>query len=78
MELEAYIRLNMALNSYELQGQVLETILSGQTADISPFAQHGWYNWIKNYGNHVKHPELKEVYGCWLGPSVGIGPAMTS
>ena len=26
----------------------------------------------------MKHPELKEVYGHWLGPSVGIGPAMTS
>ena len=47
LELEAYIQLSMALNSYELQGQVLETILSGQTADISPFVQHGWYDWIK-------------------------------
>ena len=44
LELEAYIQLNTALNSYELQGQVPETILSGQTADISPFMQHGWYD----------------------------------
>ena len=43
LELEVYIHLNTALNSYELQGQVLETILSGQTADISLFVQHGWY-----------------------------------
>ena len=42
LELEAHIQSNMALNSYELQGQVLETILSGQTADISLFVQHGW------------------------------------
>ena len=54
-----------------------ETTLSGQTADISPFVQHGSYNWIKYYDKHVNLPELKEIYGHWLGPSVGIGPAMT-
>ena len=69
---------NTALNSYELQGQVPETILSGQTADISLFVQHGWYDWIRYYDNHVKHPEPKEVYSHWLRPSVGIPPAMTS
>ena len=29
LELECYIRSHMALDNYELQGQVLETILSG-------------------------------------------------
>ena len=78
LELEAYIQLNMALNSYELQGQVLATILSRQTADISPFVQHGWYDWIKYYYNHVRHPEPEEVYSNWLCPSVSIGSVMTS
>ena len=68
----------MALNSYELQGQVLETILSRQTADISPLVQHAWYDWIKYYNNHAKHPKPKQVYGHLLGLSIGIGPAMTS
>ena len=67
----------MALNSYELQGQVLGNMLLGKTADISPFVRHGWYDWIKYYDNHAKHPELKEVYSCWLDPSVGTGPAMS-
>ena len=31
----------------ELDGQVPETIMSGQMADISHFAELGWYNWIK-------------------------------
>ena len=75
---EAYIQLNIALNSYELQGQVLATILSWQTPDISLFVQHGWYDWIKYYYNHVRHPEPEEVYSNWLCPSVSIGSVMTS
>ena len=78
MMLGPYIRSNMVLTFYDLQGQVTQTILSGQTADTSPFVQHGWYDWIKYYDNHAKHPELKEVYGHWFDLSVGIRPGMTS
>jgi len=39
IELQSYIRSHAALDIYELQGQVPETILSGQTADISPFVE---------------------------------------
>jgi len=37
------LRSHTALESYELNNQVPETIVSGQTADISPFAEHAWY-----------------------------------
>ena len=37
VEIEALIRSHTALDIYELQGQVPETLLSGKTADISPF-----------------------------------------
>ena len=40
IDLEALIRSNTALDIYELQGQVPETLLSGQTTDISPFIEH--------------------------------------
>jgi len=43
LELESYLRSHTALESYELNNQVPETIVSGQTADISPFAEHAWY-----------------------------------
>ena len=36
LESEAYIQLNTALNCYELQGKVPETILSGQQFDDAP------------------------------------------
>ena len=78
MELEGYIRSNTALDNYELQGQVPETLLSGQTADISPFIEHGWYDWVKFYDTTAGYPEPREVYGRWLGPAVDVGPAMTS
>ena len=36
LELESYIRSNTAIAHPELDGQVPETIMSGQTADILP------------------------------------------
>ena len=78
LELEGYLRSHTAIDNYELQGQVPETILSGQTADISPFAEHGWYDWVMWYDSEASYPEPKEKLGRWLGPAVDIGPAMTA
>ena len=78
LELESYIRSNTAVTHPELDGQVPETIMSSQTADISPFASHGWSQWIKYYDTVQGYPEHKENLGRWLGPAVDIGPAMTS
>lgn len=57
IELEAYIRSHTALDSYELNGQVPETIVSGQTADISPFIEYGWYDWCKYYDSGQQFPD---------------------
>lgn len=78
LELEAFIRSHTALDHYELNGEVPETLLSGQTADISPFVECGWYDWVKFYDQGAQFPEPKEVYGRWLGPSTDVGPAMTA
>ena len=63
LELESYIRSNTAIPHPELDGQVPETIMSGQTADISPFAALGWYQWIKYYDTVQGYPEHKEILG---------------
>jgi len=63
LELEAYLRSHTALESYELQGQVPETIVSGQTADISPFAEHGWYDWVMWFDSDTAYPKPKELLG---------------
>ena len=78
IELEALIRSHTALDIYELQGQVPETLLSGKTADISPFIEHEWYNFVKWFDHGSSFPEPKEVHGRWLGPSMDIGPAICS
>ena len=76
--MESYIRSHTALDQYELQGQVPETLISGQTADISPFVEFEWYDWIKIWDSEASFSHSKEVYSQWLGPSLDIGPAMTS
>ena len=60
---------------YKLQSEVPETLLTGQTADISPLAEYGWYDWVKYY-DHSTHGE---GLGRWLGPTHdSVGSAMTS
>lgn len=46
LESEAYVRSLTAHEIYKLDRQVPETIVNGETADISPFAIFKWYEWI--------------------------------
>ena len=78
IELETLIQSHTAMDIYELQGKMPETLLSGKTADISPFIEHEWYNFVKWFDHGSSFPEPKEVHGRWLGPSMDIGTAMCS
>jgi len=66
IELQSYIRSHITIAIYELQGQVPETILSGQTSDISPFVECQWYEFVKWFDSGAKFPEPKECYGRCL------------
>ena len=55
-----------------------ETLLSGQTTDISPFIEHEWYDFVKWFDHGSSFPEPKEVHVRWLGSSMEIGPSMRS
>ena len=77
LEREAYIRSLTAHEIYRLDGQVPETIVSGETADISPFAAFGWYDWVLFRDTSVTYPDDTMVLGRDLGPAIDIGPAMT-
>ena len=46
LELESYICSNMAHDIFKLDGRVSETVVSGKTADISPFCQFGFWEWV--------------------------------
>ena len=78
IERRALIRSHTALNRFELQGEVPETVKSGTTADISALCELGWYEWIKFRDTEPSFPEDKEVLGRYLGPALDVGPAMTA
>ena len=72
-----YIRSHTALDIFSLNGQVPETIVSGETADISPFALFKWYEWVMYHDMSIPFPKMPLVLGRNLGPAIDIGPAMT-
>jgi len=78
LELEAFIRSNTASASYRLQGEVPETLISGETADISEIAEFGWYQWGMFRDSSQPFPDERFILGRYLGPSTDIGPAMTA
>ena len=78
LELEAMIQSNTCSDVFELGGEVPETMVSGETSDISPFCQHAWYEWIKFRDTGPNFPDDKELLGRYLGPSIDVGPAMTA
>jgi hypothetical protein len=78
LEMESMIRSNTAHDIYELGGEVPETIMSGETSDISQLCELGWYEWCKFRDVAAPFPQDKMKLGRYLGPSVDIGPAMTA
>ena len=76
--LKSYIRSNTAPDIYSLNGQVPETVMSGETADISFICELGWYDWVKFRDTSEAFPNDKVVLGRYLGPSIDVGPALTA
>ena len=77
LELESYIRSHTAHDIFELKGEVPETMVMGETPDISQFAHLGWYEWVKFRDQVAAFPDAKLELGRYLGPSIDVGPAMT-
>ena len=46
IQLEALIRSHTALDIYGLEGQVPETVMSGQTGDIISLREFEWFEWV--------------------------------
>ena len=46
-ELKSKVISHTARGHYKLQGQVPETMLTGQTVDISHLVEYSWYDWVK-------------------------------
>ena len=78
LEFESYVQSNTWNPRLENNGEVPETIISGETAEVSPLAQLGWYEWCMFRDTAVPFPDDKMILGRYLGPSIDIGPAMTA
>ena len=78
LELEAFIQSNTWNGRYVNQDEVPETIISGETSDISIFAEHSWYEWVMFRDTTVAFPDSKEVLGRYLGPAIDVGSALTA
>ena len=77
-ELAAKIRSHTALKIYGLKGEVPESVITGQTADISHLCEFSWYQWIYFNEPTVSYPKSKERLGRYLGPCPpGLGSVMT-
>ena len=77
LEREAYVRSFTAHDIYNLNGQVPEAVVSGETADISPLAQFTWYKWVLFCDTWVTYSDTPMILGRALGPAIDIGPAVT-
>ena len=51
------IRSNTAHEICKLDGEVPETIISGETSDISKFSKLAWYEWVKYHDKTVVYPD---------------------
>ena len=51
-------------------GQVPETIMTGNTANISHIAEFGWYDWVMFRDNVPSFPNDKLILGRYLGPAI--------
>ena len=78
IEWEAYLQSNTAWDIYKLQGETPETVLSGETSDISQFCELSFYEWVMFRDEPVRYPDDNPVLGRFLGIAIDVGPAMTA
>jgi hypothetical protein len=78
LEFEAYVRSCTSNDIYVTAGQVPETIMTGNTADISHITEFGWYDWVMFRDNKPSFPDDKLILGCYLGPTIDTGSAPTA
>ncbi len=78
LEYEACVRSHTAHNKFKLDGEVPQTIITGETIDISQFCELSWYEWVKFCSTTISFPEDLLVLRKYLGLSIDISPAMTT
>jgi hypothetical protein len=78
LELEALVGSCTSNDIYMTVGHVPETIMTGNTADISHIAEFAWLDWVMFRDNVPAYPDDKMTLGQYLGPATDTGSALTS
>ena len=52
--------------------------MKGNTANISKYCEHGFYDWVMFRDDNVKYPDHNPVLGHWLGPAIDVGSSMVA
>jgi len=80
IEFEAYVQSHTAWDIYKLRGETPQTVMSGETADISPFCKLSFYEWVmyREDSKVVQYPDENPALGRYLGVAIDVGPAMTA
>ena len=76
IKLIALIWSHTAHTVYELQGEVPETIMTGQMVDISNICEYDWYEWVMFPDNTTSFPDDKLTLGRYLGPATDSRSAL--
>lgn len=71
----AYVRSHSCLSIRQLDGEVPQTLLTGDTADISHICEFGWYDWVWYISPQDENMERKHL-GRYLGPSFDVGDVL--
>ena len=71
------MRSHTALDILGLEGHVPETLMSGQTADISTIFEFEWFQWVMFYEPTETYPSKKWTVGRYVGSSIDVGTVMT-
>ena len=78
LELEAYIKSNTANEIYKLDKEVQETVMSDEASYINQFCKLECFEWVIFHDETAPSPDDVQKLGCYLGPSIDVGPTMTA
>jgi hypothetical protein len=67
IELASNVQSHLALDMYKLNGRLPETIMLGQTSDISFICSFTWYDWVYYNEENAAFPATKMTLGRYLG-----------
>jgi hypothetical protein len=76
LELQAKIWSNTAHNITTLGGQTPETLMEGETADISELCEYDWCQWLYYRDTQSSFLDATKVLVRYIGPAKSVGPMM--